>query len=198
MNSATVIADTPRSLDIRHDCGTAFRIGVVGCGPRGLHCLQSLADRLRRCRFNRRVSVTIYEPCENLGAGNVYNPQQPKYLRMNFAAKHINAWPPTTDDVGVRLNLVDWVRKQGNASIGPNDFVARAVVGNYLSGCFSQVLDDLRQLVEVRVCQTHIDAIETQRENAKPWRIRADNMVFDFDEVVLAVGPRRMATLRKR
>ena len=86
------------------------------------------------------MNIDLYEPHPVPGAGPVYDPRQPEYLRMNFAAEQVDAWPPNSraapDDK--RLSFAQWRASQPLA--GDEEYPPRALVGRYLAAAF----DDLR------------------------------------------------------
>ena len=41
-----------------------------------------------------RMQIDVFEPHPVPGAGPIYDPAQPEYLRMNFAAGQIDMWWP--------------------------------------------------------------------------------------------------------
>lgn len=164
------------------------RIVVVGCGPKGLYCLERLCFELHRQTNHGSVRhrVTILEPSEFCGAGAVYNPRQPKYLRMNFAAGYINAWHPESPCCDDHSSLVGWLADKHQTDPQPQAFAPRAVVGEYLHDCFRKVLRRMRQVADVDVIRTRAREIQKGRG---VWRVTAsDQQVFDAEEVLVTVG----------
>ncbi|MFG0268250.1 MAG: FAD/NAD(P)-binding protein, partial [Rhodopirellula sp. JB055] len=70
---------------------TRTRLAIVGCGPRGLQCLDALSQQLSTKELSR-MEITVFEPSPFPGAGCIYDPKQPRMLRMNFATQHIDFW----------------------------------------------------------------------------------------------------------
>ncbi len=101
------------------------QIVIVGCGPRGFQVLERLSALAEH--FGR-THVTIFVPASFPGAGCVYDPRQPEFLRMNFAARHIDAWCAEPDRRSDSLSLVEWLNANGNRVAG-DEFVPRASVG---------------------------------------------------------------------
>ncbi|EMI53283.1 FAD/NAD(P)-binding protein [Rhodopirellula sallentina] len=165
--------------------GREYRIGVVGCGPRGLYCLQSLADELAQMQPLPTLAIFIFEPADFPGAGNVYDPRQPRYLRMNFAAKNIDAWPPRSQPDDQRLNLVEWLRREAGEETHPNSFVSRASVGQYLHRCYHQVIGQLASFATVTVIQEEVSSIDRLTD---AWQIRTDRMLSSVDELLITTG----------
>ena len=73
-----------------------MRIAIAGLGPKGLFALERLLDHARDLPRAARIAVDIFEPHPAPGAGPVYDPDQPAYLRMNFAAEQLDMWWPGT------------------------------------------------------------------------------------------------------
>ncbi len=177
--------EPPAQLAASSPLGREYRIGIVGCGPRGLYCLQSLADELQKCESLPSLAIVIFEPSDFPGAGNVYDPRQPRFLKMNFAAKHIDAWPRDEERCRERLNLVDWLNHDGGCNADPNSFVCRAAVGQYLHQCYQHVTEQLEQIASVSVLQEEVTSIGRLTD---AWQVRTDRTLFNFDELVLTVG----------
>ena len=71
-----------------------LRVAIVGLGPKGLFALERLLDHAHRAGPRTRLEVDLFEPHPAPGAGPVYDPGQPGYLRMNFAADDVDMWWP--------------------------------------------------------------------------------------------------------
>ncbi len=160
-------------------------LAVVGCGPRGLYCLDRLTQELRRSGLEKRLEVTIIEPAASPGAGNVYAVDQPAYLRMNFAARYIDAWAKDGQRGAGQLSLVDWLREHHPAHAGPDRFVPRALVGEYLHACYQTTLSALKELADVRVIAGRVRDISRQ---AGMWRLVLEDGDLLTREVLLTTG----------
>lgn len=166
-----------------------FRIAIIGCGPRGLYCLERLTRRLQQLQERQRVSVTIYEPAEFPGAGVVYHPGQPDYLRMNFAARYIDAWLPAPDRRDEDRCLLDWMRHRNLTNADMESYVPRATVGAYLHDCFCRVRTRLSRLP----CIQNVTVVPESVTDIQPgpsgvWQIRTLQGGTSADEVLLTVG----------
>lgn len=160
-------------------------VAIVGCGPRGLHCLERLFDALASGVPASGVRVVVFEPHPYPGAGPAYDPRQPDYLRMNYGADQIDAWTGRSRAVppAERLTFERWRGR------GPDDedaFPARATVGRYLCDCLEAVMRHRPPGVDVRVLPLRVMAIE--RDSGR-WSVSADNGErVCADEVLLATG----------
>lgn len=171
-------------------------VAIVGAGPRGLFALERLTTHA--ARHASRLTVDLYDATPTPGAGPVYAPDQPDYLRMNFTAEHVSAWWP--DDGAVpaelRLSFVDWWMQSGDASFGdaaldlgdmhPADaYVPRALVGRYLHDAFSLVTRFAPPSVRVRVVPSRVRSIVPE---AGRWLVRDDGSGDEraYDELLVA------------
>lgn len=179
------------SLDRRPDTtvrprdtpASPLRIAIVGCGPKGLFCLQQLATQLKCVATRNPLSVTIFEPADFPGAGVVYDPRQPHYLRMNFSAEHISVEP----NAGRLPTLLQWLQFHHPDLARAGQFAPRALVGKYLHDCYLETAKHLREHAHLtRVKEQVVDLLET----GSGWRVVTDrrSSVREFDEVLLAVG----------
>lgn len=178
------MSSSPNQGDSAPSKSPGFRVGVFGCGPRGLYCLQSLADQLIDLDLPTPVIVEVFEPTEFPGAGNIYDPRQPDYLIMNYAAKHIDAWPPRGGADPTRPNLVEWLRQRRGISDPQHSFPPRAWVGEYLNECFQQVMKQLRRRATVIQHRVRVDEVLWDGG----WQVVAAGDTHRFDRVVLTVG----------
>lgn len=164
-----------------------FRIAVVGCGPKGMYCLERLAFELSRSRQQSEVQITIFEPARFPGAGVVYDPRQPHYLRMNFAARFINVWPESVRQRNPRAypTLVEWLEHNHPQYADPHGFVPRAVVGEYLAASYQKTLQRFPDFVTVTQVAQKVTEI---RKTESRWLLKTAESEITFDEVLLTVG----------
>lgn len=174
----------PLSTAMSDEPTPPMRVAIVGGGPRGLYCLESLANAITASAVCRPVHVTLFEPTSTPGAGNVYAPDQPRYLRMNFAVKHINAWSP--DRTGdQRPSLLMWLQQRYPRWADPDATLPRAVVGRYLEDCFDRVLEGLPGGMSVEIRRQSVRAL---RRRSNQWWVCSEDEPRPYDEVVMTVG----------
>ncbi|MDQ3758766.1 MAG: FAD/NAD(P)-binding protein, partial [Actinomycetota bacterium] len=99
-----------------------LRVAIVGLGPKGLFAFERLVHYMRGLGEDA-LEVTIYEPHPVPGAGPVYDPGQPDYLRMNFAAEVVDMWPR---DSGAGPSFSKW--RTGVPGLGEDAYPPRADV----------------------------------------------------------------------
>lgn len=177
-------------------------IAIVGLGPRGTYALERLLDRARSLPPEAGLEITAFEPHPAPGAGPVYDPSQPPYLRMNFAAELVDMWCP---DKGLlpserRLPFSAWRRSETGRAAGRDGdgasqpFPPRAEVGAYLE-------DGLRQLLAAAPASARIAveraAVRALRPLGDGWELELTtngeagpgaSESAHFDEVLLCTG----------
>lgn len=176
---------SPSPLVVGSKSGTRTRsLGIVGCGPRGLYCLERLACRIATEGLGSGYDITVFEPSPWPGAGCVYDLRQADYLRINYAANNINAW--SLRDLPRPPSLVDWLSSRREWHQLADDHLPRALAGEYLEMCLQIVVNELRGLgckirfKPLRVTQIEPEARQVLLEAAGNW--------YRFDEVVLVTG----------
>lgn len=161
-----------------------MRLAIVGLGPKGLYALERLIHHVTRFEPVEPIVVDLYEPYPVPGAGPVYDPAQPLYLRMNFQADQVNVWQQHNAAVPPerQLNFESWAALDG---FTPDVFPPRADVGRYLSDCFQRLLSNRPQGIEVRHIRSHVVAV---RRTESRWLLTAEIGAASYDEVLLATG----------
>ncbi|WP_168566088.1 FAD/NAD(P)-binding protein [Crateriforma spongiae] len=170
-----------------------YRIAIVGCGPRGLHCLDALSRHLTNEDL-ARTEVTVFEPAECPGAGVIYSPDQPASLKMNFATEHIDVWNRSggtasdadTDGKSLRgPSLLQWLAENAPQYAQADSYIPRALVGEYLHDAFVRIR---RRLQAVAVFRHRQSKVADVRHDGERWEIKSQGRWWNFDEVVLATG----------
>ncbi|MDA8564032.1 FAD/NAD(P)-binding protein [Mariniblastus sp.] len=182
VRSASPVERTLKNFD---EYSSPLRIAIVGCGPKGFYCLESLTRRLIECRSPRLIEVNVYEDAGFPGAGRVYDPRQPKFLRMNFASKYIDAWGRAPSADSRRDSLCDFLSKARPELSDPDAFVPRAIVGEYLHECFREVMARSDDLLSVQLISQSV--MRVSFENGA-WAVEAGRETQAFDEVMITVG----------
>tara|TARA_R110002095_G_scaffold33102_1_gene31606 strand:+ start:1521 stop:3233 length:1713 start_codon:yes stop_codon:yes gene_type:complete len=164
-----------------------FSIALVGCGPKGMYCLERLIQRLNRSDSHREVQITVFDPESYPGAGSVYHPDQPHYLRMNYASGLIDTWSEWT---GVREkdefpDLIHWLQRHYPEMADPNSFIPRAVTGEYLTDCYQKIIQCCSDFCSIEHRQQK--AVDIQRSHDR-WILKTNASAEVYDEVLISVG----------
>ncbi len=174
-----------------------LRLAVIGCGPRGLQCLEAVSRNLSPAAL-ANLEISVYEPCRTLGAGCVYDPRQPHVLRMNFASQHVDFWKTDSDSIThPSTSLIGWLVDHYPALAANDQYVPRAIVGEYLNECYAVVEGKLRGARSYEVISSHVSRIRKLRSG---WELTAGDNTKRVDVVVLTTGHegfRRSSTLEQ-
>jgi len=114
-----------------------YDIVIVGGGPRGTYCLRRLALRLQGVGPLPPVCIHVVEKSGNFGGGGVHSPTQSRLLLLNTVAAQVTAFgddDPARDLPGHRT--LHHYLAHNRWDIGPNDYPARALHGEYLAAMF--------------------------------------------------------------
>lgn len=158
--------------------GAGPRIAILGCGPRALWALERLAAHAASPGAGLPRGVDVLGP-DLLGAGRVYDPDQPDYLRLNVTSAVVDAW---CGDAGRGPSLDAW-REQYRPGSSADPFPPRALTGRYLHAQAQAVVSELhRRGIPVRqrhrrVCRLH------QRPDG--WHLDGQG---PYDRVLLTPG----------
>ena len=159
-------------------------MAIIGLGPKGLFALERLFERAREAGPLTLLEVDLFEPNLVPGAGPVYDPSQPSFLRMNFSAEQINMWW-NENPAAERLSFLDW-RTQIEHDRSERSYPARAQVGRYLSDGFNKIRSQAPAWVKLT---WRCSAVTALAPTDSFWRVNAEDGVSrDYDEVLLAVG----------
>ncbi|ATG38274.1 FAD/NAD(P)-binding protein [Phaeobacter piscinae] len=166
--------------------GQAHReIAIVGCGPKGLYALDSLSEAARKTP-SHSFDVHVFEESPHPGAGPIYDPGQPNVLLMNFPAGKIDAW---TGGRGPDLQV--WLMSQGK-KVAAEEYVPRAVVGQYLTWCFGQVVANAPPNLQISI---HPVRVHDVRQFQARWMISPGSIVVD--ELLICTGHQDWSRTRR-
>jgi uncharacterized NAD(P)/FAD-binding protein YdhS len=176
------------TLKFRRNDAEPLRVAIIGMGPKGLFALERLLHQAA-LGPEARVEVEIFEPHRAPGAGPVYDPAQPPYLRMNFSSEQVDVWPTGSQAVPFdrQLSFPQWRRLEQPGS-GDEAYAPRSQVGRYLSAVFASLLADPPQGVSISLRAV---AVESVRAGDRGWRLSTELGASDFDELLIATGHAR-------
>jgi uncharacterized NAD(P)/FAD-binding protein YdhS len=158
-----------------------MRVAIAGLGPKGLYALERLLDHARGLDPAARLEIDIFEPHPVPGAGPVYDPRQPEYLLMNFAAAHVDMWWPGSGVVapGERCTYVEW------SGANPSAYPSRADVGRYLADGLDRLLRRIPAGISFRLHRSAVGAVSACGSR---WAVTAAAETTVHDEVLIAIG----------
>lgn len=132
-----------------------------------------------------RMQIDVFEPHPVPGAGPIYDPAQPEYLRMNFAAGQIDMWWPESRAVppAGRQTFPVWRARHDDADTG--DYPPRAQVGRYLADGFDALRRHAPPNVDLRLWPMKVVTAELQGGG---WLVRTSGPTRAYDELLVAVG----------
>ncbi len=177
-----------------------YRIAVVGFGPKGLYAFERLlAELCHQGAPSMPVEIHLFNRCPYPAAGDVYRPDQPHYLLMNFSNAHIDAGPHSAPSsiVGEFPDLVTWLAQNGLPA-DPHGYTPRAVVGQYLTDVWTRLRDACPDFIDVHL--HHAEVFDLAQGRDKYERLNLHYRMFDgearehtYDRVILTTGHQRPA-----
>lgn len=169
----------------------AYRVAIVGFGPRGFGCLERLAvEAARHGSGLPLLSVTAHDPRPHPGAGPPYDPEQPECMLLNFSAGHVDIWSDDNDLLPLeeRPDFLAWLGRGHVAWASGDAFVPRRLLGSYLRDSFASLRAVLPATLEFRHVQGEVRDLE---HSAEGWSIRHADPALDLhgvDQVMVATG----------
>ncbi|WP_417363400.1 FAD/NAD(P)-binding protein [Galbibacter sp.] len=172
-----------------HDSkNSAFRIAIVGGGPKGLYALDHLLENIRRENATDFIEVIWFNTTSDFGSGPNYQVHQPDYLLINYCIGNIDARHLQYKYNTFRLNLVEWIKKYNTTTekVSPTDYASRALVGRYLQDAAMRVIQNAPKNVKVFLVTGKVTDIEYHDK----FNLWIDNRKFSFqlENILLATG----------
>ncbi|SOE21012.1 FAD-NAD(P)-binding [Spirosomataceae bacterium TFI 002] len=171
-----------------------IKIGIVGCGPRGLASLEALISKLSSGQISQEFFITIFEPAPFPGAGKVWSPEQSTANWANISLRSLSQLPGREP---LKLNdltipgfpkFTQWVfQKHGIVNNSKQDlFVKRSMIGEYLNERFKSIFKVLKK--EGLACWKRCKVEELKEEKGKiALQIKKGKSVT-VDECLLTLG----------
>lgn len=144
------------------------KIAFIGLGPKGLYGLERLLANLAMLKDAYPVEIHLFNKSDSFGAGDIYNPDQPSYLLMNYANGFINMWPEEEPKpiVSEPKSFVDWLKNHSEEfpEANASTYSSRATVGRYLSEGFEDLLKRCPKEVSILTHVGDVTAIEKHED----------------------------------
>lgn len=183
---------------ITHKESPAHIVAIIGLGPKGFYCLERLLAEFQARPLRNPLHIHVFNRSVHFGASPIYDPDQPEYILVNISVGEIDLWtldePPGVVNQGT--NFVQWRQHQSpfDQPLTGEEFLSRAVVGQYLIAGFQQLLENTPAGVSV-FC--HVGEVtDIQPDNGKYLlEFVADNGSkehFNVDKALLATGHSRL------
>ncbi|MBV7410394.1 FAD/NAD(P)-binding protein [Maritimibacter sp. DP1N21-5] len=147
---------------------TAYRIAVIGAGPRALGALEALAERL-----SVAVEVDLFDPIPDPGAGPNFDPTETSLCLLNIPNRDIDLRPASFE--GARVGNFDGDR--------PDTYPPRAELGDYLEARFRDLLG--HRLLGVTHHRRAVTALDARGDG---WIVTAGTDHGPYDEVLMTPG----------
>lgn len=151
------------------------RIAFIGGGPKTLFALLELKERCSEA-VAKSLHVEVFDPYPP-GAGRVWQAGQPKVLRLNVAARIVDAGLSPGSEP-----FADWVARV-EPQYGAERYPPRAVVGRYLQEQFEL----LARTARFKLTHVPAQALGVARAGQQ-WEVHSEAGNGSYDEVVLATG----------
>ncbi len=175
----------------------SFKIAIVGLGPKGLYGFERILAYFKANPIKQKVEIHLFNKTSFMGSGDVYRSDQPDYLLMNFANKHINMWPenPPLPIVDYPMSLSEFLTQdmqQSTIEIDPL-YSSRATVGAYLENGFKQLCKNLPENI---VLHQHISVVQSIEKIGDRYSIHFKEMgkpcvSNDFENILISTGHQR-------
>ncbi|TCO11084.1 FAD/NAD(P)-binding protein [Natronoflexus pectinivorans] len=174
-----------------------FKIAIIGLGPKGLYGFERILAQLKANPTKEKVEIHLFNKTRFMGSGDIYRSDQPGYLLMNFANKHINMWteespPPVVEDP---LSFSEYISLETQTPQGEIEslYASRATVGCYLEKGFARLKKNLpenvilqQHILEVRSVEKmdEVYSIGFMQGGKKCW-------LTDFQNILITTGHQR-------
>ncbi|MCX2743309.1 FAD/NAD(P)-binding protein [Mangrovivirga sp. M17] len=166
-------------------------IAIVGCGPRGLHAIEKLLQKLSQKETENWVNILVFEKSGNFGNGQIYSTDQSVNNWLNLPLREIKI-KERPDISLLKLNIKsfpsfhNWANIEKNDSRTPDEYPTRAKVGEYLQERFQSLFEALNSVdLITKIPEEVIDA-NISSDNIQ--LITSSEKSFRCDHAALALG----------
>ena len=173
-------------------------VAVVGLGPKGFYCLERLLAEWNARPLGQQLHVHVFNRSATFGASPVYDPEQPDYILVNISVGEIDLW--TADDppavCGRGPSFLAWYQErfQPPKPLSGEEYLPRAVVGQYLMDGFNRIRSRLPDGVELWCHQGEVVDIERHGTRYQLEFVPVDDGVeqITVDKILLSTGHSRL------
>ncbi|KPW41353.1 Uncharacterized protein ALO59_03276 [Pseudomonas amygdali pv. mellea] len=170
---------------------SAYRIAIIGSGPRGLSVLERLAALMLVNAPVRQVIIYLIDSAQ-MGTGRIWRTDQPRHYVMNTVAEEVSSFSGPLDEGPVRPgagpSLAQWWRNADPDYPGPNAYAPRAVHGEYMQFVLSTIEASFTSNISLsRVPAVVVDLIDDEQDDTRTLQLD-DGTSLCVDRVVIATG----------
>lgn len=160
----------------------AHKVGIIGCGPRGLRVLEDLLASQRES--SEISSVTIWEPSEFVGAGVNYADDCDPTCLLNVPCRDLDiVGRAGTRRVSAFPGWREWKRDSTCCS-DEDVFPPRVQLGRYLNERFLSLMDDANLAEKISVVRTRVNKCQLLDGR---WWVCSDGQIV-VDELHVCIG----------
>ena len=145
----------------------SYNIAIIGFGPKGLYGFERLITQLIHSESRVPVVIHIFNANPFFGAGDIYRPDQPSYLLMNYANRYIDMWDRNSKLQPLKQlpTYCDWLKNNKLSDTKKVDHAisSRAMVGQYLTDGFLKILAVTPRHVKIKL--HHSEVYDLQKKD---------------------------------
>jgi hypothetical protein len=175
------------------ECAPAYRIAIVGSGPRGVAVLERMAARVAQLHPGRPVQMCLID-AEEVGCGRLWRSDQPEWFLMNTVCGEVTMFSGPPDDGPARPgsgpSLAEWWSAHEPGFPGKDGYAPRRVHGRYLRYVVDTVERTLPEGAGLRRIRARVEDVAPMAGGG--YRLSfAEGADLCADKVVLATGHAR-------
>jgi len=175
-----------------------YKVAIIGVGPKGMYAFERLLAQLQHTHLP--IEIHLINRSSYFGAGDIYNPEQPNYLIMNYHSNNIQMWSAESpySSVEGQVCFTDWLKKTYVDSAFPKDYAPRAVVGEYLHEGFTLLKNSAAANVKIVCHQLKVEAIKVTANGYCIYGEKDQQPIVLAQQLLLATGhPRPQKTAQR-